>query len=145
MLDKKKTYYIDMDGVLFDFNGEPNAVARFSVEKGFFKKLRPITPNLMAVRIMIAKGYKVRILSASPNEQADKDKLMSLAKHLPQLKRKHIILCRNGETKADYIKRMEKSVLFDDYGKNCREWVANGGIAYKVRDKRMMLEMVSVN
>ena len=31
--------YCDMDGVIADFNNEPNAVERFATEKGFFKKL----------------------------------------------------------------------------------------------------------
>ena len=143
MLDKKKVYYFDMDGVLFDFNGQENAMERFRVEKGFFKNLRPITPNLMAIKIMIAKGYKVKVLSASPNEQADQDKLLSLEKYIPELDKKNIIICRIGDVKANYVKKIKKSVLFDDYGKNCREWVASGGVAHKVRDKRMLLRMVS--
>jgi len=141
MLNKKLVYYIDMDGVLFDFNGEPNAMELFRVQVGFFARLKPIVPNLLAVKTLIKKGYKVRILSASPNEQADQDKLFSLAKHLPELKSKHIIICRVGDVKADYVKKIENSVLFDDYGKNCREWRANGGVAHKVKDNRMMFRM----
>jgi 5'(3')-deoxyribonucleotidase len=141
-LNKKLVYYIDMDGVLADFNAEPNGVARFSIEPKFFRTLRPIITNLMAVNILLLKGYKVKILSASPNENADKDKIEWLSKYLPKLKIKNIILCRNGEVKADYVKNIKKSVLFDDYGLNCREWRANGGVAHKVRDRRMMLRMV---
>ena len=33
-----KNLYFDMDGVLADFNAEPDGVARFRDEKGFFKK-----------------------------------------------------------------------------------------------------------
>ena len=39
---KKLNVYVDMDGVLADFNNEPNALERFKTEKGFFKQLTPI-------------------------------------------------------------------------------------------------------
>jgi len=143
MLDKKRTYYIDMDGVLFDFNAMKNGVKRFAVEPNFFRKLEPIRANIVAVKILMANGYKVKVLSASPNKNADEDKIFTLNKHLPKLKRKNIILCRNGEVKANFVRKIKKSVLFDDYGKNCREWREHGGIAYKVKDSRMMLTMVT--
>jgi len=143
MLEKNKVYYIDMDGVLADFNAEENGVERFAVEPKFFRSLRPITPNLLAIRVLMLNGYKVKVLSASPNEGADKDKLDWLKEFLPKLKRKNIVLCRNGEVKANFVKKIEKSVLFDDYGKNCREWRSAGGQAFKVKDNRMMLRMVT--
>jgi len=141
-MNKKLTYYIDMDGVLADFNAEPNGVERFAIEPKFFRALKPITPNLVAVKILMVQGYKVKVLSASPNKNADTDKIEWLESFLPKLKRKNIILCRNGEVKAKFVKKIKKSVLFDDYGLNCREWRANGGVAHKVKDNRMMLRMV---
>jgi len=143
MLEKSKVYYFDLDGVLADFNAEENGVDRFESERGFFKNLKPITPNLMAVKILMLKGYKVRIITASPNENADTDKLEWLSKYIPKMKRKNIIMCRNGEVKAEFIKKIKKSILFDDYGKNCREWQSAGGTAYKVKDNRMLLKMTT--
>jgi 5'(3')-deoxyribonucleotidase len=143
MLDKKKIYYFDLDQVLADFNIEPNGVERFRIEKGFFRRLRPITPNLLALKILMIKGYKVKVISASPNDSADKDKRDWLKEFAPKLKSRHIIICRNGDIKADYIKNIKKSVLFDDYGLNCRQWRNAGGTAFKVKDNRMLLRMVS--
>lgn len=127
---KRVIYYCDMDGVLADFNSEPNAVERFKVEKDFFKNLKPIMENVEALSNMIFNGYKVRILSTSPHEQADKDKREWLKKYLPMVKDEHIIMARPDKAKIEYIKRQlrHNAILFDDYGKNIREWEENGGL-----------------
>ena len=74
--DGKINIYVDMDGVLADFNAEPDGVARFRTEKGFFRNLKPLKKNAKALRKLIADGnYNIYILSASPNAAADGDKL----------------------------------------------------------------------
>ena len=40
-----KNIYIDLDGVLADFNSEPDGVLRFAVESGFFKRLKALKKN----------------------------------------------------------------------------------------------------
>ena len=132
ILKDVENVYCDSDGVLFDFEGQAGALARFQVEKGFFENLTPIANNILALKILISKGANVHILSASPNEQADQDKLEWLAKYLPDLPKEKIIICRTGDTKADYIDTMEGSLLFDDYSRNLIEWQNNGGLAIKV-------------
>ena len=100
-----KNIYCDMDGVLADFNAEPDGVSRFRTEKGFFKRLKPLKQNVKALRKLIADGnHNVYILSASPNAAADGDK----------------IKC-NGEKKVNHMVTAD-GILFDDYGKNIREW-----------------------
>ena len=70
--DGKINIYVDMDGVLADFNAEPDGVARFRTEKGFFRNLKPLKQNAKALRKLIADGnYNIYILSASPNAAAD--------------------------------------------------------------------------
>jgi len=131
MLTKNLEIYCDMDGVLANFEKEPNAVNRYDKEKGFFAKLEPITKNLEGLKNLIAKGYQVKILSASPNNQADKDKRKWLTNYLPELKKENVILCRTGQTKADFVRDIQKSLLIDDYSKNLIEWKQNGGQALK--------------
>ena len=121
--DGKINIYVDMDGVLADFNAEPDGVARFRTEKGFFRNLKPLKKNAKALRKLIADGnYNIYILSASPNAAADGDKLDWLKKHRIKLADGNIIFCRNHERKVDYMKTAD-GILFDDYGKNIREWV----------------------
>lgn len=123
-------FYCDMDGVLADFNSEKNALERFKTEKGFFKNLKPINENVKALKEIMKNGYDVRILSTSPNAQADKDKRKWLKEHLPEIARHKIIFGRPEIAKIKYVSERNKkrAVLFDDYGKNVAEWVDGGGL-----------------
>ena len=135
-MTNKKNIYIDMDGVLADFFGETEAVARFENEKGFFLKLKPLRKNVAAVRKAIADGkHNIYILSASPNARCDQDKIKWLNRYIPELETENAIIMRNGESKAKYM-RSADGILFDDYGKNIQEWVchnAGNNRAVKVR------------
>ena len=126
--------YCDMDGVIADFNAEKNAVERFATEKGFFKNLKPMNADGME-KLIEADGKLINlfILSASPNKQADRDKLKWLKCYYPQIKRKNIIIMRCGKNKADYIKT--RGILLDDYGKNCNQWRERGMVAIKIEKR----------
>jgi 5'(3')-deoxyribonucleotidase len=130
-----------MDGVVADFNNEPNAVARFKVEKGFFFKLKPIEINVRAVK-ELAKDNEIYILTASPNPRADKDKIKWLKKYMPFIAKANIIICRNGERKVDFMKS-DLGILLDDYGVNIQEWTfKRGNIGFKISETQTIADLV---
>lgn len=129
-----KKIFLDLDGTLARFNVK-NALQRFETEKGFFENLKPYV-NIEKVN-ELAKGGNVYIISASPNEQADQDKMKWIGKHLFNIPTANIVICRVGENKAEIIKNKlgisidQTTVLLDDYTKNLQEWESAGGVGIK--------------
>lgn len=118
-----------MDGVLADFNGEPNSLERFVNEKGFFQLLKETPLCKKLNEALKDNNENVYILSASPNDRADIDKAFWLFEHLPNIKAENIIFVRSGKEKAQYAKG---NLLFDDYSDNLLEWEKFGGFGVKV-------------
>lgn len=129
-----KKIFLDLDGTLAKFNVK-NALKRFDNEKGFFAKLGAYK-NIEKINEM-AKAGNVYIISASPNKQADNDKMIWIKKYLPNVKIENIVLCRLGENKAKIIEnkyniKIDKNcMLLDDYTKNLIEWETVGGVGIK--------------
>lgn len=129
-----KKIFLDLDGTLAKFN-VPNALERFDKEEGFFKNLGAYKG--IEVVNELARDNALFIISASPNEQADKDKMIWIEKFLPNININNITICRIGENKAKIIQDKynitinEQCYLLDDYTKNLNEWENFGGKGIK--------------
>lgn len=126
--------FLDLDGTLARFNVR-NALERFDNEVGFFANL--LAYKGIEVVNELAMNDNLFIISASPNEQADNDKMIWLEKYLPNIKKDNITICRLGENKAQIIQNKYNFVidnscyLLDDYTKNLTEWESFGGVGIK--------------
>lgn len=126
--------FLDLDGTLARFNVR-NALERFDNEVGFFANL--LAYKGIEVVNELAINDNLFIISASPNEQADNDKMIWLEKYLPNIKKDNITICRLGENKAQIIQNKYNFVidnscyLLDDYTKNLTEWESFGGVGIK--------------
>ena len=139
---KGKKWVLDMDDTLAHFNKEEKALERFLSEKSFFSNLEP-TKLLLYIQIAIITKVidlnNIYIVSASPNEQADKDKQEWLNKYLKALPKENITFTRLGQNKADHFikkyhlnnKDLSNYILIDDYTKNLIEWKKLGGKVLK--------------
>lgn len=129
-----KRLFIDLDGTIAKFNVR-NALERFDKEIGFFANLGAYKG--VEVVNELALNNNVFVISASPNEQADRDKMVWLEKYLPNIRQENITICRIGQNKAQIIESKysitinEECLLLDDYTKNLNEWENFGGIGIK--------------
>lgn len=101
-----KIVYVDMDGVLADYDtaahGKTDEQKR---EKGFFENLLPLTGALEAFRDLCA-CYDVYILSTAPwsNIHAPSEKRVWVERHLGPQAFKRLILSHNkGLLKGHYL------------------------------------------
>ena len=126
--------FLDLDGTLARFNVR-NALERFDKEEGFFARLKAYK-NIEIVN-ELAKNNNLFVISASPNEQAGKDKLEWLSKYLPNIQLDNVTICRLGQNKAQIIQDKynitidSNCYLLDDYTKNLVEWESFGGKGIK--------------
>lgn len=129
--------FLDLDGTLAKFNSKKNALQRFDNEKGFFATLKPYKYIEVINELACSGLVEVYVISATPNEQADKDKLIWIKKYLNQIKENNICFCRLNENKAKVIKDKlnitidKECYLLDDYTKNLIEWKNLNGIGIK--------------
>jgi len=129
--------FLDMDGTLAKFNSKRNALERFDKEKGFFATLKPFKHIEKINELALRQDIEIYIISATPNEQADNDKMIWIRKHLNNIKEQNICFCRIGTNKANEIKRQlnididNTCLLLDDYTNNLIDWNKSNGIGIK--------------
>lgn len=127
--------YFDMDGVLADFDGQPNALERFINERGFFTQLKPtcLCKELEEI-IKATSPNDYYILSSSPNKKGDIEKMIWIYENIPSFKPENVIFVRGGDKKKEYAK--PNDVLVDDYSENLIQWEQAGGVAIKCLNGR---------
>jgi hypothetical protein len=95
-----KRIFLDMDGTLARFN-VPHALDRFEKEEKFFAKLKAYK-GVDIINELCESGI-FYIISASPHDRADADKMEWIREYLPNMPIENIVLCRLGENKAKVI------------------------------------------
>jgi 5'(3')-deoxyribonucleotidase len=125
-----------MDGTLADFDGA-GGVEKMN-EKGFFENLLPYPKAIETLAAISEISTEIFILSACiPTEFCKTEKLTWLKKYLPFIKDENIVLIKVGQNKAsEFIRATNTTIdegdyLFDDYGKNLKDWYEAGGTPIK--------------
>lgn len=130
--------FLDMDGTIAKFNSKRNALSRFENEENFFLSLKPFK-YIEEINQLVKENNNVDvfIISASPNENADKEKRLWVQQYLPDLPLANICFCRIGENKGKIIKEQlnitidNTCYLLDDYTNNLLQWQSCGGCGIK--------------
>lgn len=122
-------FYIDMDGVLAIWNQQ--ASEEDTHQKGYFIAREAERSAITLVRLLVKKGFKVKILSAvyEDDHSAEEKRLWLTKEGLGDIE---AIFVPYGEDKYKYINGEEHfPVLIDDYTKNLLAWEAHGFLPFK--------------
>lgn len=143
MKTKETLLFIDMDGVIADFekginSGNGDLDQMFGNK--FFRKLEPMEKEIAEKIERLQELTKVKILSKACVERNDKrfasqvsDKKYWLMRFAPTVENKDIIIQSTEESKGEIVREFSDyhCILLDDYSLNLVEWELAGGIGIK--------------
>ena len=147
MIAKETILFLDMDGVLADFEkgiNSGNGHLHQMFDENFFRKLEVMEENIAENIEKLQKLTKVKILSKACVERNDhrfqkqvSDKIYWLMRFAPTIKHEDIIIQSTEESKGKIVREFSDyhNLLLDDYSLNLAEWELAGGIGIK-RAKR---------
>lgn len=136
--------YLDLDGFMFDFEGHfrdsfgieckncQNDEQLWALIEGvdrFFEHI-PLLPGAKEFYRKV-ENLRPMILTACPRTNyahVAGQKIRAVRKHLSKVA--HILPVMGSHNKPLFM-RKPGGILIDDWGKNCREWTAAGGVAIK--------------
>jgi 5'(3')-deoxyribonucleotidase len=120
----RTVYYFDMDGVIANFHKEPFKYAN-ATNREWIANLDPFMENVKIIRDLLANKKSVYILTKAISEEAKQGKLDWIARYIPELDTKRVIVIVGNGKKVDYM-RTKTGVLIDDDIKNTRQWEKAG-------------------
>ena len=142
----KKTIYLDMDGVLANFDKKVKEFKHLDEQPWlaiphFFKDLEVIGNPNETIRKLQELGHSVKILSkVETRDTLDRvtDKIVWVQKNIPTVGLEDIIIVPYHLRKIDFVEtNMSQSILVDDYSENTKEWASYGGTAVKFRQTKI--------
>ena len=107
----RTVFYFDMDGVLSNFHKVPFKYEN-AINREWIANLEPFVENVELVRNLIKNGKSVYILSKAASEDAKLGKIEWLAKYIPELDKKRIIM--SIVRRFQYLLFIWKSVPYNE-------------------------------
>lgn len=107
---KDDVIFVDMDGTVAEYyrlTKDLDGNIDF-VNYNVFKYSKPVWEVIDKLRILEAEGKKICILSASPNNLCNEDKLEWLEKYLPFIKKEDVFFCGNKQFKHVFLGQLMK-------------------------------------
>ena len=135
----RTTYYFDMDGVIANFHKEPYKYAN-AISREWIANLEPFMENVEILRNLLANKKSVYILTKAASEEAKQGKLDWLARYVPEIEAKRVIVIVGNGKKVDFM-RTKTGILIDDDKKNTTPWIKAGHKAITLEYKGQIITL----